>query len=106
MFAPTHTAFGLGDASRAGVGTSFGLGARPATVPEKDRPLSADYTHLFIDLRMKQFYKETKEAIADRQVAYGNLLDGSDSELTRADVGIRQAEDALRHLLIQRRLNP
>ena len=97
-----------GFGSQGGVISTQGFGCVFVLAPteEKDREDPGDFVHLFIDLRMKQLCKVTKTAMQTRQGATQVLLDDVDSDLTKADVHLRQAESDLRSLLIQRRVNP
>lgn len=111
MFALTHPAFGLGDRARTGLLTAFGLGAQPVPVPvpvlvSPERPFSPDFVHLALDIRMKQYCKETHTTLATRQTAADTQLATLESTLASAAVSLRQAEHDLRLMLAQRRLEP
>lgn len=107
MFALTHPAFGLGDRARTGLLTAFGLGAQPVSVlVSPERPFSPDFVHLALDIRMKQYCKETHTTLATRQTAADTQLATLESTLASAAVSLRQAEHDLRLMLAQRRLEP
>lgn len=107
MFALTHPAFGLGDRARTGLLTAFGLGAQPVPVlVSPARPFSPDFVHLALDIRMKQYCKETHTTLATRQTAADTQLATLESTLASAAVSLRQAEHDLRLMLAQRRLEP